>query len=61
MEEKLHSRLFIRIQRCRIVNSHSIASISAGGDQTLLVELKGGVRMTGGRQFKANIYALLGR
>jgi two-component system, LytTR family, response regulator len=58
---KLDSRVFVRIHRCRIVNIHRIVTISNLGDETFKIELRNGAQLTSGRQFKNAIHSLLRR
>jgi two-component system, LytTR family, response regulator len=59
LETRLDPGRFLRIHRCRIVNISRIAVVHAllGGSYEL--ELRGGTRLTSGRQYKDAIRALI--
>ena len=59
LEQKLDPRKFLRIHRCRIVNLSRIAAVHSRFDETYEIELRGGVRLTSGRQFKKAVQSLI--
>jgi len=61
LEQKLAPETFLRIHRCRIVNISRITAIQPAFDETYEVELRGGVRLTSGRQFKKAVQELIRR
>ncbi len=59
VQEKLDPRKFCRIHRCRIVNVSRITSIHPMLNGTYSVELRNGVRLATGRQYKDAIQGLI--
>jgi two-component system, LytTR family, response regulator len=61
LEKKLASNMFLRIHRCRIVNISRITAVHSGFDETYELEMRNGVRLTSGKQFKKAVQSLIGR
>lgn len=59
VEAKLDPRKFARIHRCRIVNLTRLVAIHPILNGTYELELRSGVRLSSGRQFKDSIQSLL--
>jgi two-component system LytT family response regulator len=59
VQEKLDPRKFQRVHRCRIVNVSRIAAIHPMLNGTYSVELRNGVRLTTGRQYRDAIQSLI--
>ena len=59
VQEKLDPRKFRRIHRCRIVNVSRITAIHPLLNGTYSVELRNGVRLASGRQYKDAIQGLI--
>jgi two-component system, LytTR family, response regulator len=59
LENRLNPARFCRVHRCRIVNLSRIEAIHPLLGGTYELELRGGIRLTSGRQYKAAIQALL--
>jgi two-component system LytT family response regulator len=59
VQEKLDPRKFQRVHRCRIVNVSRIAAIHTMLNGTYSVELRNGVRLTTGRQYRDAIQSLI--
>ena len=60
LESRLNPARFLRIHRGRIVNLSRILAIHPLLSGTYEFELRGGTRLTSGRQYKAAIQAILG-
>jgi DNA-binding LytR/AlgR family response regulator len=61
IEKKLDSRMFVRVHRCRIVNVSRIVAVHTGMDETFDIELRSGLRLSSGKQFKKAVQSLIGR
>src|ERR1700730_1125615 len=59
VQEKLDPRKFQRVHHCRIVNVSRIAAIHPMLNGTYSVELRNGVRLTTGRQYRDAIQSLI--
>jgi len=59
LEAKLDPEKFIRIHRRRIVNSSRISAIHPLMSSTYAIELRNGIRLTSGRQYKDAVQQLL--
>jgi two-component system, LytTR family, response regulator len=59
LERKLDPRTFIRIHRCRIINLSRVVALEHMLHGSYVVEMKNGVRLTSGRQFRVAIERLI--
>jgi two-component system, LytTR family, response regulator len=59
LECKLDSRRFARIHRCRIINISRLVAVHPILNGTYELELRSGVRLSSGRQFKDAVHSLL--
>lgn len=59
IERRLDPRKFLRIHRCRIVNLTRIVAVHPMLSGTYEMELRGGVRLTSGRQYKDAVQELI--
>jgi two-component system LytT family response regulator len=59
LESRLNPALFLRIHRGRIVNLSQIVAINPLLSGTYQIELRGGTRLTSGRQYRGAIQAIL--
>ena len=61
IEKKVDSRKFVRVHRCKIVNVSRIVAVHTGLDETFDIELRGGLRLSSGKQFKKAVQSLISR
>ncbi len=61
MEQRLDPERFLRVHRGRIVNTARIGVVHSLPGGAYELEMKSGVRLSTGRQYKAAVQALLGR
>lgn len=61
LEKKLDPEKFVRVHRQRIVNLSRVTAIRPMLNGVFELELRGGVRLTSGRQYKSAIHNLIGR
>ncbi len=59
VESRLDSARFVRIHRCRIVNTARISAVHPLLSGTYEMELRNGVRLTTGRQYKDAVQQLI--
>jgi two-component system, LytTR family, response regulator len=61
VEKRLDPEKFLRIHRCRIVNLSRIVAVYPLMGGTYSMELRGGVRLSSGRQYKETVQRLVKR
>jgi two-component system, LytTR family, response regulator len=59
LESKLDPRRFARIHRCRIINISRLVAVHPILNGTYELELRSGIRLSSGRQFKDAVHSLL--
>ena len=59
LEHKLDPARFVRIHRCRIVNTSRIVAVHPLLGSTYGIELRGGIRLSSGRQYKDAVQRLI--
>ena len=60
IETKLPAN-FVRVHRCRIVNASRITAVHSGFAGTYELELRSGIRLATGKQFRSAVQALFAR
>lgn len=61
METRLDPERFIRVHRGRVVNVSRILAVHSIAGGSFELEMKSGIRLSTGRQFRSAVQALLGR